>query len=129
MNMARRHYYGVDKLGGKYPSSVWAEFPQVTIFRPLLEVRKSDLQDLCRNEGVKWIKDPSTNYLLHNIRKVLQENEELVPGIAGLVKTCQETRRHLKHQGIVVNTVKQKLTVENFSKAKLPLHCKNIPWN
>ena len=103
MNMAGRA--GVEKLGGKYPSSVWAKFPQVSIFRPLLEIQKSDLQDLCRNEGVKWIKDPSTNYLQYNVHKVLQENEELVSGIARLIKTCQGTRRHLKHQGIVVTTI------------------------
>ena len=94
---------GIDGLGGMYPSTVWVEFPQVNILRPLLEVRKADLQEVCRNEGVKWIEDPSnlsSEFVRNNIRKVLQENEKLVPGITGLVKTCQEVRRHLKHQGV-----------------------------
>ena len=94
---------GVDGLGGMYPTTVWPEFPSVSILRPLLQLRKVDLQEVCRKEGVEWIEDPSnqsTDYIRNNIRKILQENEELVPGITGLMKTCQETRRVLKHQGI-----------------------------
>ena len=100
---------GIDGLGGMYPSTVWAEFPQVNVLRPLLEVQKADLQEVCRNEGVEWIEDPSNlsyDFVRNDIRRVLQENEELVSGITKLVKTCQETRRHLKHQGIVASTVK-----------------------
>ena len=86
-----------------YPSNVWAEFPQVTILRPLLEVRKADLQEVCRSEGVEWIEDPtnlSYDFSRNNIRRILQENEEVNPGITGLVKICQEARRRLKRQGI-----------------------------
>ena len=100
---------GIDGLGGMYPSTVWAKYPQVNILRPLLEVRKADLQEVCRNEGVEWIEDSSNlsyDFVRNNIRKVLQENEKLVPEITRLVKTCQETRRHVKHLGIVASTVK-----------------------
>ena len=88
-----------------YPSTVWAEFPQVTILRPLLEVRKADLQEVCRNEGVEWIEDPtnlSYDFVRNNIRKILRENEELNLGITGLMKICQEARRHLKREGIAI---------------------------
>ena len=94
---------GIVGLGGMYPTTVWAEFPQMNIVRPLLEVRKADLQEVCRNEGVEWIEDPSnlsSEFIRNNIRKLLQENKELVPGITGLMKTCQEARRRLKRQGI-----------------------------
>lgn len=93
---------GVSGLGGMYPSTVWAEFTQVNILRPLLEVRKADLQEVCRDEGVEWIEDPSNlsyDFIRNNIRRTLRENDEFAPRIAGLVKTCQETRRHLKHLG------------------------------
>ena len=75
----------------------------MNILRPLLEVRKAELQELCRNEGVEWIEDPSnmsSDFVRNNIRRTLQENDELAPGIAGLVKICQDSRRHLKHLGI-----------------------------
>ena len=94
---------GIDGLGGMYPKTVWAQFPQVNVLRPLLEARKADLQEVCRNEEVEWIEDPSNqsgDYIRNNIRKILQENEELNPGIISLVKTCQEARRHSKRQGI-----------------------------
>lgn len=93
---------GVNGLGGMYPRTVWAEFPRVNVLRPLLEARKTDLQEVCRNEGVEWIEDPSNqsdDYIRNNVRKILQENEELNPGITALVKTCQEARTHLKHKG------------------------------
>jgi tRNA(Ile)-lysidine synthase TilS/MesJ len=96
---------GVSGLGCMYPSTVWAEFPRVSILRPLLEVRKVDLQEVCRNEGMEWIEDPtnqSYDYIRNNIRRILQENEDLTPGITGLVKICQEARRYLKHEGIII---------------------------
>ena len=89
----------------------------MNILRPLLEVRKADLQEVCRNEGVEWIEDPSnlsSEFVRNNIRKVLQENEELASGITGLMKTCKEARRHLKHQGIVANTAHNSQTKPDF---------------
>ena len=88
----------VGVLGG---NAVQSKSPRMNILRPLLEVRKEDLQEVCRNEGVKWTEDQlyyndPTKY----IRKFLQENEELVPGIAGLIKTCRDSRRHLRDRGI-----------------------------
>ena len=96
---------GINGLGGMYPSTVWAEFPRVNILRPLLQMQKVELQELCRNEGVEWIEDPSnmsSDFVRNNIRRTLQENDELAPGIAGLVKICQDSRRHLKHLGMAV---------------------------
>ena len=87
-----------------YPITVWPEFPQVNILRPLLELHKTDLQEVCRNEGVEWIEDPSNQsdyYMRNNFRRILAENEELVPGISELVRTCQETRRLFKRQGML----------------------------
>ena len=104
--MAKRS--GVDGLGGMYPHTVWADYPRVNVLRPLLEVRKADLQEVCRSEGVEWIKDPSNqldDIVRNNVRKILQENEELNPGIIGLMETCQGARKHLKHQGIVANAL------------------------
>ena len=94
----------LDDMGGKFLSSVQAKFPQVNILRPLLEVWKEDLQEVCQNEGVEWTEDQLYSNVRKHIRKIVQENEELVPGIAGLMKTCQEARRQLKHQGIVACT-------------------------
>ena len=94
----------LDDMGGRFLSTVGAKFPQVNILRPLLEVRKADLQEACQNEGVKWTEEQLHSNVRKHIRKIVQENEELVPGIAGLIKTCQETRRHLKAQGIVAST-------------------------
>lgn len=96
---------GVDGLGGMYPSTMWVEFPQVNVLRPLLEVRKAALQEVCRNEGVEWIEDSSNqlDIVRNNVHKILHENEELDPGIIGLIKTCQEVRRNLEHQGTVAN--------------------------
>ena len=89
-------------LGGVYSQKVFTDFPRVNILKPLLEVRRAALQEMCRNERVEWIKDLSFNHARGNVRKVLQENEELVPGITGLMKTCEEARRHSKPQGIVM---------------------------
>ena len=93
----------LDDMGGRFLNTVGAKFPRVNILRPLLEVRKADLQEVCQNEGVEWTEEQSDGTVRKHIRKVIQENEELVPGIAGLMKTCQETRRHLKAQGIVAS--------------------------
>ena len=112
--MAKRRGIGI--LGGMYPSTVWGDFPQVNVLRPLLEVRRADLQEMCRNEGVEWIEDPSNLphiLIRNNVLKVLQENEKLVPGIAGLVKTGQEARRYWLHRGIVANTAQNSQT-KNF---------------
>jgi tRNA(Ile)-lysidine synthase TilS/MesJ len=57
---------------------------------------------VCQNEGVEWIEDPSNqldNNFYKRIRQVMLQNEEVVPGIVGLMKTCRERRRHLEHQG------------------------------
>ena len=93
-------------LGGWYLNTVRVPYPQVNILRPFLEVPKADLQEVCRSEGVEWIEDPSNqldNNVHKNIRQIIRQNQEIVPGIAGLTKTCQETRRHLDHQGILQN--------------------------
>ena len=93
----------------------------MNVVRPLLEVRRADLQEVCQNEGVEWIEDLSNwSYVLvrNNISKIVQENEELIPGITGLMKTCKEARRHLKHQGIVAitayNSQRKRFTVLFF---------------
>ena len=73
------------------------------ILRPLLGLRKTQLQDVCRSEGVEWIEDLSNqfNHLAHNnVQKTLCENEDLVSGIAQIVNTCQETHSILQHQGM-----------------------------
>ena len=97
--------YEFYKLGGMYSQKVFADFPRVNILRPLLEVRMAALQEVCQNEGVEWIEDLSFNLARNNIRMVLRENEELVPGIIGLMKTCEEARRHLKQQGITMYVI------------------------
>ena len=94
----------VDDLGGRSLNTVRAKFPQVNIIRPFLEVRKADIQEVCQNEGVEWIEDQLDGSVRKHIRGIVQRNEELVPGIAGLIKTCQEARRQLKYQGIFANT-------------------------
>ena len=100
--MAKGDYVG--GLGGMYLRSVQAKFPQVNILRPLLEVWKADLQEVCQNERVEWTENTSDGNVHKHIHRFIRENEELVPGIAGLMKTCRETRRHLKDQGIVSST-------------------------
>ena len=95
---------GLEGLGGMYPITVWSGFPRVNILRPLLELRKAELEEVCQSEGVEWVEDPSnqsSDYLRNNIRKILHGNEYLVPGIAQLMYTCQDARKILKHQGMM----------------------------
>ena len=94
---------GLDGLGGMYPVTMLSEFPRVNILRPLLELRKDDLVEVCKREGVEWIEDPSNrsdDFVRNNVRKILRENEDLIPGVTQLVETCQDTRRVFKHQGM-----------------------------
>ena len=93
---------GFAGLGGMYPITVISEFPRVRILRPLLELRKAELMEVCRQEGMEWIEDPSNqsdDFIRNNIRKILQQNEDLIPGVTQLVDTCQDARRVFKHQG------------------------------
>ena len=95
---------GLEGLGGMYPITVLSEFPHVNILRPLLEVRKAELQEVCRREGVEWIEDPSnqsSDFVRNNIRQILRKNEDLFPGIVRLIHTCQNVREELKQQGEV----------------------------
>ena len=91
---------GVEGLGGMYPISVWSEVPRVNILRPLLELRKAELKEVCQSEGVEWIEHtgPSSQ---SSISKFLDENEDLALGIAQLIHTCQDVRKDLKLQGMM----------------------------
>ena len=94
---------GVEGLGGMYPISVWSEFPHVNILKPLLELRRAELQEVCRSEGIEHVQDPSnqsSDFVRNNIRKSLRGNESLVPGITQLMHTCENAREVLKHQGV-----------------------------
>ena len=107
-----------DIMGGWYPSTVRSACPGVNILRPFLEVQKADLQEVCQKEGVEWIEEPSNqldnNNIYKNIREVMQQNEELVPGITGLLKTCRERRRHLEQQGTCIICVGGIVTLNIF---------------
>ena len=101
-----------DIMAGWYPSTVRSACPRVNILRPFLEVQKADLQEVCQNEGVEWIEEPSNQLddnIYKNIRRVIQQNEELVPEIIGLLKTCRERRRHLEQQGTCLILWEEKL--------------------
>ena len=91
--------------------TAWPGFPHVGILRPLLGLRKTELQEVCRSEGVEWIEDPSnqSSFVRNNVRKTLSENEDLVPGIAQLTDTFQETRNILQHQCMTINHSPAKL--------------------
>lgn len=76
----------------------------MNILRPLLELRKAELKEVCRSEGVEWVEDPSnqfSDYLRNNVREVLHGDADLVPGIIQLVHTCQDAREVLKHHGMI----------------------------
>ena len=93
---------GVEGLGGMYPISVWSEFPHVNILKPVLELRRAELQEVCQSEGVECVQDASNqsnDLLRNNIRKTLCGNKDLVPGITHLMHTCENARGVLKHQG------------------------------
>ena len=94
----------IDDLGGRFLSTVRTKFPQVNILKPLLEARKADLQEVCQGDGVEWIEDQLDGSVRKRIHKIVLENEELVPGITRLMKTCQDARRELRYQGIVPRT-------------------------
>ena len=76
----------------------------MNILRPLLELQKAELQEVCRSEGVEWVEDPSnqsSDYLRNNVRKILHGDSDLVHGVTQLVHTCQNAREVLKHQGMM----------------------------
>ena len=105
---------GLEGLGGLYPITIRSEFPHVSILRPLLEVWKADLQEVCRREGVEWIEEPSNqspgDIVRRGVKKTLYENEELVPGITHLIQTCRDAREELKLQG-TTSAMKLKINV------------------
>ena len=95
---------GIEGLGGMYPITVWSEFPHMNILRPLLELRKAELQEVCQSEGVEWVEDPSNQssaYLRNNIRKILRGDADLDSGVTQLVHACQDAREVMKHQGMM----------------------------
>lgn len=96
---------GLEGLGGMYPVTVFPEFPRVNILRPLLQIRKAQLMEVCQNEGIEWIEDPSNqsdDFVRNNVRKILHENEDLIEGISQLMDTYQKARRVLKGQGTML---------------------------
>ena len=93
---------GVDGLGGMYPVTVMCEHPRVNILRPLLEVGKEELQEVCRSEEVEWIEDPSnnsSNFIRNNVRKILSEDRDLAQRVSLLVASCQDARSVMKEEG------------------------------
>ena len=83
-----------------YPITVWSDFPRVNILRPLLGLWKAELEEVCRSEGVEGAEDTSQSSQ-NNVWKFLHKNEDLVPGIAQLMHTCQDVRSDLNSQGMI----------------------------
>ena len=95
---------GIDGLGGMSPLTSWPGFPLIEIVRPLLELHKRDLVEVCQCEGVEWVEDPtnlSTKYVRNHYRQVLRDRPELVEGIERLVRSCDKARSVAHRQGMV----------------------------
>ena len=75
---------GMHGLAAMVPARLLGE--DLTLVRPLLRVRKSECENLCRAAGVKWADDP-TNTDVNQVRARLRRDvvpvlEELWPGAA-----------------------------------------------
>ena len=85
-----------------HPVTRWPGYPRIKIVRPLLELHKRDLVEVCRSEGVEWVEDPTnknTNYIRNHFRSVLTDNPHLVGGVEELIKSCGETSTVINKQG------------------------------
>ena len=93
---------GVDGLCGMSPVAWWPDFPSVRVVRPLLEVHKHDLLDVCESEQLEWVEHPInllTNCHREHFRKVLFDHPELVGGVEQLVRSCKEARLNINEDG------------------------------
>jgi hypothetical protein len=86
---------GLVGLGGMQSATYWAAHPNLPIVRPLLNCPKSSLIQLCREEGLEWIEDPSNQKPIsprNRIRPILAQRPELGAGLSEVVSLCQEAR-------------------------------------
>ena len=59
------------------------------------------LVQLCKDEGLEWVEDPSNQkpvYLRNEIRAVLMQHPELVPGLADIMALCREAQEDTEPQ-------------------------------
>ena len=58
--------------------------------------------EVCHEQNLQWVQDPTNNstmYTRNVIRQVLREEQHLVPGLLGLVETCDNARTALDREG------------------------------
>ena len=111
---------GIVGLGGMHFTSRWAVYPDLSIVRPLLDCSKvgygviamsqsnrqlpslpslwqSSLIQLCREEGLEWVEDPSNQEPIsprNQIRPILAQHPGLNAGLADMMALCREAKDH-----------------------------------
>ncbi len=67
------HWYGLAGMRARAVSPVWPEGRGVGVVRPVLAVRRSDLQDWLTARGRTWVSDPTNRDLTHERVRVRQQ--------------------------------------------------------
>ena len=109
---------GVVGLGGMHLVSYWAVTPKLPIVRPLLGCAKvelmlslclsnthtltlslslwqSSLIQLCKEEGLQWVNDPSNNdpvSVRNRLRPVITRHPSLIPELMEMASVCRDAR-------------------------------------
>lgn len=93
---------GIDGLAGMYVLSQWVDYPELQIFRPLLQCRKQALLDLCRNKQLEWLEDPTNmfpNFSRNYIRQLLTADPELVDKLQSMHMSLNRARKTVMSRG------------------------------
>ena len=92
----------VDGLAGMYMLSRRVLYPEVRIIRPLLQCRKEELREVCREVGLEWIEDSSNaspHFARNFIRKMLSQDTALTEGLHHMFTSISQTRKDMSSAG------------------------------
>lgn len=105
------------------PSPVWPEGRGLTLYRPVLAQRRETLRTFLRNEGLKWVDDPSNNapqYERSRTRNFLQRHPALSADLPRIISKLLTTRYEHERQ---IGAFLQSNAVKVRSDGQIEVEC------
>lgn len=93
----------IDGLAGMKEMIAWYQSPETQILRPVLHCTKKSLREICIENHLEWVEDPSNTsdvYKRNRINKALEAHPELALGLGSLVETCNLARNVLQRKAL-----------------------------
>lgn len=93
----------MDGMAGMYVLSQRVAYPHIQIFRPLLQCRKDELREVCKEAGLEWVEDNSNtslHFTRNYIRRLLEDDPAgLTEGLRHMLASIRQTRKAMINEG------------------------------